>query len=162
MMSPSHRSAKFTVASTLQEVSYWSRGCWWWQGDSRSNFPAIMEESTAVKSAPQFDHVFEFSDNVAVMRFIRAFLYLQIVGVIIDNTYVELPVLFRVFCRDLLFYVIRFYSRPFIDAIYIFDYYRSNIINGATSVLKHGRSLSSHDRILSYTSRWDAAYFLMS
>ena len=117
----------------------------------------VMEESTA-KSAPQFDHVFEFSDNVAVMRFIRAFLYLQIVGVIIDNTYVELPVLFRTFCRDLLFYVIRFYSRPFIDAIYIFDYHRSQIIRGATSVFKHGRSLSFHDRVLSYTSRWDAEY----
>ena len=120
-----------------------------------------MQESTTVKSAPRCDHVFEFSDNVAVMRYIRAFLYLQIVGVIIDNTYVELPVLFRTFCRDPLFYVIRFYSRPFIDATYIFDYYRSQIIRGATSVFTHGRSLSSNGRILSYTSRWDKGSHIM-
>jgi hypothetical protein len=152
-MSPSHRSAKFTVRSTLHiitpaEVIRHEKVI-----AATSSSVAIMRKSTAVKSAPQCDHVFEFSDNVAVMRFIRAFLYLQIVGIIIDNTYVELPVLFRTFCRDLLFYVIRFYSRPFIDAIYIFDSYRSKIIRGAASVFTHGRSLSTHDRILSDTSR---------
>ena len=73
------------------------------------------------KSSQTGDHTFEFTNNVAVMRFIRMFLSLQIVAVMIDNTYVELPVLFRIFSRDVLFYVIRFYSRPFIDVIYFME-----------------------------------------
>ena len=122
-------------------------------------------ESKESKSAQTGDHTFEFTNNVAVMRFIRMFLSLQIVAVMIDNTYVELPVLFRIFSRDVLFYVIRFYSRPFIDVIYLGDYYWSQIAAGAASVTQQARSLSMVEehslnmtgehsyRSLSYTSR---------
>ena len=121
-------------------------------------------ESESNGSAQKGDHTFEFTSNLAMMRFIRMFLTLQVVGIMIDNTYVELPVLFRTLCRNVLFYVIRFYSRPFIDVIYLGDYYWGQISEGVSSISKraHGLGVSqgpvngtSTHRLLSYTSRYD-------
>ena len=62
---------------------------------------------------------FEFTDCASTMRLVRLVMTIQVIGLIIDDSAVHIPVLFRIACRGILFYSIRFYSRPFIDLSYI-------------------------------------------
>jgi hypothetical protein len=66
---------------------------------------------------------FEFTDNLGMMRVIRTFISLQVIGLIIDNPTIELPIVFQILCRTFCFYSIRFYSRPFLDALYCLQYF---------------------------------------
>lgn len=72
---------------------------------------------------------FEFTDNMGVMRLVRLVMYLQILSLIIDNPSISLPVIFHIVCRGLLYYSIRFYSRPFIDIVYVIEYFSNSISN---------------------------------
>lgn len=72
------------------------------------------DESPVIK-----DQKFEFFDGHTAMRLIKAFLFIQILGIIIDNPTIELSVYFRIFCHGILFYSTRFYSRPFLDIIWL-------------------------------------------
>lgn len=72
---------------------------------------------------------FEFTNYLSTMRIVRLVLCLQAIGIMIDNPSLYCPLLFRIFCRNILFYSIRFYSRPFIDAVYIVQYYLTEISN---------------------------------
>jgi hypothetical protein len=66
---------------------------------------------------------FEFSNSYYVMRFIKLVLFIQILGIMIDHPSIQLAVLFNIFCRGILYYSIRFYSRPFLDALYVLHYF---------------------------------------
>jgi hypothetical protein len=76
---------------------------------------------------------FEFTDNLGVMRVVRMIITLQILGLIIDNPSIQIPLLFRVFCRGPLFYAIHFYSRPFIDAVYLVQLFFAQIASDIQS-----------------------------
>jgi hypothetical protein len=62
---------------------------------------------------------FEFTNNKSLMRVFRAIIFLQMIALICDNPAVKFPPLFDVLCRTPLFYLIRFYSFPFVDVVYI-------------------------------------------
>lgn len=62
---------------------------------------------------------FEFTNNKSLMRVFRAIIFLQMIALICDNPAVQFPPLFDVLCRAPLFYLIRFYSYPFVDAVYL-------------------------------------------
>lgn len=66
---------------------------------------------------------FEFTSNVATMKLVRAFVFLQVIALILDHPSARLPPLFRSVCKGLFYYTIRFYSRPFLDLIYIINYF---------------------------------------
>jgi hypothetical protein len=103
------------------------------------------DDDDGMEEREKADHTFEFTSNFAVFRLIRMLFTLQFLSILIDNESAVNPVIFRLFCRGPLFYVIRFYSRPFIDAIYILQSY--GIL--ANSI----ESSSSGGRRLSFTSR---------
>lgn len=68
------------------------------------------------------DRTFEFSDSKTVMRIIRLVLVIQVIAFVTDNPSIQIPILFRIISFGPLFYAIRFYSRPFIDFVYVFQY----------------------------------------
>jgi Ran GTPase-activating protein (RanGAP) involved in mRNA processing and transport len=68
---------------------------------------------------------FEFTNNLSVMRLVRMFLCMEAIGIIIDTPSFFLPSLFKICCRPVLYYVIRFYSYPIIDLAYLVQYYLS-------------------------------------
>jgi hypothetical protein len=103
----------------------------------------------AENSSKQGDNTFEFTNNITVMRFIRMFLSLQVIAIMLVNA--QMPVLFRILSRDVLFYVVRFYSRPFLDLVYLFEYYRKVIEAGTDNI---NRIQSVGNRKLSFTSRY--------
>lgn len=72
---------------------------------------------------------FEFSDGYGIMRVIRLILVIQIISIALENPSVQMAVLFRITVRGILFYSVRFYSRPFIDFLYVIQYFLEAIIN---------------------------------
>ncbi len=71
---------------------------------------------------------FEFSDSYGVMRFIKLVLFIQVIGIMLDNPSTQYSVVFRIVCRGIIYYSMQFYSRPFIDLIYIIQYFLESII----------------------------------
>lgn len=61
------------------------------------------------------------------MRLIRMLIIVQVIGILIDSSSFTLSAVFKISCRGLLFYSIRFYSRPFLDIIYILQYFFATI-----------------------------------
>jgi hypothetical protein len=66
---------------------------------------------------------FEFTNNLSVMRLVRMVLCLEALGIVIDTPSFYVPTLFKIACRPILYYSIRFYSYPIIDIAYIIQYY---------------------------------------
>jgi Ran GTPase-activating protein (RanGAP) involved in mRNA processing and transport len=66
---------------------------------------------------------FEFSSSINMMRVTRLIICLQILGLAIDSPLIQLPIVFRIICRGILFYSTKFYSRPFIDIVYFFQWF---------------------------------------
>jgi hypothetical protein len=104
----------------------------------------------AENTSKQGDNTFEFTNNITVMRFIRMFLSLQVIAIMLVNA--QMPVLFRILSRDVLFYVVRFYSRPVLDLVYLFEYYRVVIEAGTDNINNIESSVTQ--RKLSFTSRY--------
>jgi hypothetical protein len=75
------------------------------------------------------DPLFEFSDGYGVMRTIRLILFIQIIAICLDNPSTQYSILYRITCRGVLFYAIRFYSRPFIDVLYLIQVYCDIAVN---------------------------------
>lgn len=71
---------------------------------------------------------FEFSNSYHIMRSIKLILFLQIISVIIDNPAIQLSLFFEICCKAVLDYAIRFYSRPFLDILYLIQYFWQSII----------------------------------
>lgn len=92
--------------------------------DDRSSDDDSDTETPEMKS----QH-FEFSNGYHLMRLLRLILFIQIIGIAMDNPSLEWAVLFRITCHGILFYSIRFYSRPFIDLLYVIQYFLETIIN---------------------------------
>lgn len=72
---------------------------------------------------------FEFSDGYGVMRFIKLILFIQVIGLMLDNPSVQYSIIFRIVCRGVVFYSTQFYSRPFIDLLYLIQYFLVEIVN---------------------------------
>ena len=84
----------------------------------------IIVEVEENKDIPKMkDPLFEFSDGYGVMRTIRLILFIQIIAICLDNPSTQYSILYRISCRGVLFYAIRFYSRPFIDVLYLIQVY---------------------------------------
>ena len=62
---------------------------------------------------------FEFLNNVLLMRFVRAFLLVQLIALMLrsQDRAVPLPPLFNAVWGYFLVYMLAFYSRPFVDLI---------------------------------------------
>ena len=105
------------------------------------------------------DQTFEFTTNLNVFRFLRMIITLQILGIMIDNDSIPVPVFFRLVCRGPLFYAIRFYSRPFMDLIYAIQF-NQNKVPGASAGLAQGTAAlnaGTGHRRLSYLSSYRTA-----
>jgi hypothetical protein len=97
---------KTTVTAAQDEISE----------DSNSEVsPTASEEEIHEGKARNF----EFTNNKSVMRVFRAVLFLQMIAMVCDNAAVQFPPLFDVLCRTPLFYLIRFYSYPFVGVVYL-------------------------------------------
>lgn len=66
---------------------------------------------------------FEFTDGYNIMRLIRLLMVVQIIAIVIDDPGIHLAVLFNICCRGILLYSLKFFSRPFIDTVYIVQYF---------------------------------------
>jgi hypothetical protein len=65
------------------------------------------------------DPLFKFSNGYGVMRTIPLILFIQIIAICLDNPSTQYLILYRIVCRGVLYDAIRFYSRPFIDLLYL-------------------------------------------
>lgn len=72
---------------------------------------------------------FEFSNSYHIMRTIRLILFVQTLGVLIDNPGIQLSLLFNACCKGILYYSTRLHSRIFIDAVYIVQYFWQNLVS---------------------------------
>ena len=66
---------------------------------------------------------FEFSNSYFIMRFIKLLFLIQVLSLLLDHTEIKIPILFDIYCRGLLTYSREFYSRPFLDLIYLIQYF---------------------------------------
>ena len=140
-------------------------------------FPDLDEdgEEDLNKLAEKTVGNFEFTDNLGLMRLVRLFFYLQVMSFMIDNPSIHLPVIFHIVCRGVLFYVIRFYSRPFVDAIYVIEYFFSDLTSAVqgnlpsspkkgtvevSSTATAGRRLQSRCACLHYVNKFSKEEFL--
>jgi hypothetical protein len=85
------------------------------------------QEDEHVKEAKR--NTFEFTDNISLNRLLRMFLFVQILGVIVDHPKLRTPPLFNLLCMPGLYYSIRFYTQPFLDAVFVLQTFISSIIN---------------------------------
>ena len=90
---------------------------------------------------------FEFSNGYGVMRMIRLMLVIQIISIALENPSLKMGVLFRISCRGVLFYAIRFYSRPFIDLLYLIQFFLNEIIKLVTAAHVPSAPNSSNTQI---------------
>lgn len=80
------------------------------------------------------DQYFEFSDAYGIMRLVRLIIFVQIVGLVLDHPSMRISHLFDIFCRGVLYYSMHFYSRPFIDAIYVLQLFWATIYKLIASI----------------------------
>lgn len=71
---------------------------------------------------------FEFSDGYAIMRLVRLVLVVEVIAIAVDNPSLKLTSVFQIACRGVLFYSLEFYSRPFIDFLYVIQYFYKGIV----------------------------------
>jgi hypothetical protein len=98
-------------------------------------------------SSPVPNETLEFSNSYNVMRLIRLIIVLQTIAIIIDNPSFEMSIFFRVVCRGFLMYSIQFYSRPFIDLVYIIQLFYGSIIYLALLAMSAGGSQEVPKRV---------------
>jgi hypothetical protein len=89
---------------------------------------------------------FEFIDSLSLMRLIRLFLFLQVISILVDHNLIFIPPFFQVTCHGLFYYLIHFYSRPFLDLIYIIQFYIKSIKDGIDQVNSRSNQESGHVR----------------
>lgn len=70
---------------------------------------------------------FEFSNSYHIMRSIKLIFFIQIIAILVDNPAIKLSVFFDVCCKGFLYYSIHFYSRPFLDILYVIQYFWQHI-----------------------------------
>jgi hypothetical protein len=68
------------------------------------------------------DAKFEFTDSYKLFRLLKMLLFMQVLALIIDNPAVKIATLFDIISKGLLYYSLRFYSRPFIDLVSLVQY----------------------------------------
>lgn len=66
---------------------------------------------------------FEFSNGYHIMRVIKLIFIIQVIGLVLDNPSIKLAILFDTFCRGISLYSLKFQSRPFLDIIYLIQYF---------------------------------------
>ena len=66
---------------------------------------------------------FEFTQGQSVMRLARLWITLQVMALVLDNPSTQLPIVFRIMCRGVLHYAGRFHTRPFVDLVYVFQWF---------------------------------------
>eukprot|EP01041_Mallomonas_annulata_P000898 gene898-1738_t len=94
---------------------------------------------------------FEFTDNLGLMRLLRVILFLQFIGIILDNPQVKTPMFFNIFCTHAFKYLIVFYSRPFADVCRIVEIFSSLILKTFNDVISNYQS-SNNRRLTSLNS----------
>ena len=85
-------------------------------------FHSLLDETKSEDSddvVPETkDQYFEFTDGYHIMRIIKTILYIQLIGLILDNPTIQSPVLFHAFCAAICYYSLNFHSRIFLDIIW--------------------------------------------
>ena len=89
------------------------------------------DEISDEKQSVALSKNFEFTNNLSVMMVVRMLLFFQIIGIILDSPRLHIPPIFNMICRPGFYYVIRFYSQPFLDFVYIV----SRFYNAAVQLL---------------------------
>jgi hypothetical protein len=74
--------------------------------------------------SPELKNVnFEFTNSYHIMRLIRMILFIQTIAIAIDNPSIQLALYFDICCKGVLSYSLHFYSRPFLDILYVIQYF---------------------------------------
>jgi hypothetical protein len=71
---------------------------------------------------------FEFSNSYHIMRSIKLIFFVQIIALIVDNPSIQLSIFVDVCCKGILSYSIHFYSRPFLDILYVVQFFWNEIV----------------------------------
>lgn len=71
---------------------------------------------------------FEFSNSYHIMRSIKLIFFIQIIAILVDNPAIKLSIFVDICCKGFLYYSIHFYSRPFLDILYIIQYFWQHLV----------------------------------
>lgn len=129
------RLAKHSAAAAAAAQAYKSSGGGNMGMDDDDDMEATGGAANAAAEEQEDEHVkeakrntFEFTDNIAMNRLMRMFLFLEILGVIVDHPKLRTPPLFNLLCMPGLYYSIRFYAQPFLDAVFVLQTFLSTIV----------------------------------
>lgn len=73
---------------------------------------------------------FEFTNSQSVMQIARLWITLQVMALVCDNSSTQLPIVFRIMCRGALYYAGRFHTRPFVDFVYVLQWFSAEYLSG--------------------------------
>ena len=90
--------------------------------DVYSETSEILSVSSAGEGPKLKQRDFEFTSSINMMRVTRLIIVLQVLALCIDSPSVQLPIVWRIVCRGFLHYTGKFYSRPFVDVVYFFEW----------------------------------------
>lgn len=74
------------------------------------------------------DQYFEFTDGYGIMRLIRLILYIQTIAIMMDHPSFKMPLMYDITAGGVLYYSLRFYSRPFLDGFYLIEYFWNELL----------------------------------
>ncbi len=97
------------------------------QFDFYSEGEEVLSEVDEEEAPKLKERNFEFSSSINMMRVIRLIICVQVIGLMIDSPSVQLPAVFRIVSRLVLFYSTKFYSRPIIDFVYLWQWVEQRI-----------------------------------
>jgi hypothetical protein len=128
------------------------------------------DSSDSDNEAPETkNQYFEFSNSYFVIRFIKMVFVVQVLSLVIDHPQLKLTVLFDMCCRGILYYSIRFCSRPFLDILYVLQYFwhqmlaaiQSQNVSSTPTVHVTARRLN-HNPYVSFFFRVQVRYIFCS
>jgi hypothetical protein len=99
----------------------------------------------------------EFTNNFAMIRFVRMIICIQFIAIMLDHPSYQRTYLFNAFCANVASYVYKFYSRVFIDVLYIIELSYLSVIRSVQSSTGSGRRLSDVN-LLDVSILGDQAY----
>jgi len=103
--------------------------------DFYSEGDEILSQNEESEKPTLKERNFEFTSSINMMRVTRLIICLQVLGLMIDSPSIQLPVVFRIVCRLMLFYSTKFYSRPIIDMMYMWQWIAQHLPSSTDNII---------------------------
>jgi len=103
--------------------------------DFYSEGDEILSQAEESEKPTLKEQNFEFTSSINMMRVTRLIICLQVLGLAIDSPAIQLPIVFRIVCRLMLFYSTKFYSRPVIDMMYLWQWIRKRLPSSIDNII---------------------------